>query len=85
MPVLGAVLTLHDQPTLRAGALSALSTDPRITVGEPQRGRLPVVLATDTRADDKALWRSLEELPGITHLELVTADFSDLTDLETTA
>lgn len=79
MPVLGAVLTLSDQPDLAAGTLSQLSADPRVTVGPPQRGRLPVVLSTDTRAEDKALWRSLEEQPGITHLELAYADFSDLT------
>jgi len=83
MPVLGAVLTLSDQVELRSAALAYLAGEPRIELGIAARGRQPIVLSTDSRAQDKALWRSLETLGGITHIELAFADFSDLQNEET--
>jgi nitrate reductase NapAB chaperone NapD len=81
MPVLSAVLTLSDEPQLRAEALAALSQQPKATVGaeQPYR-RLPIVLESSTRSEDKALWKWASALPGVLHTELVFADFSDLTD-----
>lgn len=78
MPVLSAVLTLRDDPVERATTLSLLSAEPRIDLGPMRRDRLPVVLATETRLEDKVLWRRIERLPGVAHVELVFADFSDL-------
>lgn len=78
MPVVSAVLTLSDSTLLRGDALRFLHSDPSLELGEPVRGRYPVVLCTDTRDHDKALWRSLQDHAGITHLELAFADFSDL-------
>ena len=78
MPVLGAVLVLDTAPERAAEALAILSTDPRVEVGPPCRERLPVVLTTTSRAEDRDLWDSLCALPGVTHLDLVFADFRDL-------
>ena len=83
MPVLGAVLTLSPQPELAAQARALLAGEPRIELGEPTRDRLPVVLSTHTRDEDRAVWRLLETWPGITHVELAFADFSDLQNEDT--
>lgn len=74
MPILSAVLTL---PTPEP-ALEQLQRRPEITIGPSAGSRVPVVLTTDTRAEDKALWDWIQSLPGLHHVELVFADFSDL-------
>lgn len=78
MPVLSAVLTLPDPQA----TLETLRSKPEVTVGPAQGPRFPVVLSTETREADKVLWRWLQDLPGVTHVELVFADFSDLHDQE---
>ena len=84
MPLLSAVLTLSPAPERRAALLAELSTDPRITLGPMQRDRLPLVLDTRTRAEDRAAWRALEGHPAVIAHELVFADFSDLHGAPTT-
>lgn len=74
MPVLSAVLTL---PKAEA-ALTAMAEKPEVAIGPPNGVRYPVVLSTDSREADKALWKWVQALPGVTHVELVFADFSDL-------
>lgn len=74
MPVLSAVLTLPDP----AAALTALASKPEVTIGPPKGVRYPVVLSTDSRQADKALWSWVQALPGVIHVELVFVDFSDL-------
>ncbi|MCB9743907.1 MAG: hypothetical protein H6740_15010 [Alphaproteobacteria bacterium] len=78
MPVVSAVLTLSAAPERRAALLAELSADPRVSLGPMQRDRLPLVLDTPTRAEDRAAWRSLERHPAVLAHELVFADFSDL-------
>ncbi len=79
MPVLSAVLTISNQPAARTAVLDQLAATPGVTVGEiADDVRVPVVLDTDTRAADKALWTQVSTLPGVLHVELVFADFSDL-------
>jgi len=78
MPVLGAVLTLSREPALRDGTVATLSADARVTVGDFSGDRLPVVLETDSRGEDKACWEVVSRLPGVLHTELAFADFSDL-------
>jgi len=79
MPVAGLVLTLCEDEDLRAFALEALAEDPRLTVGELQRGRkVPVVTATDSLEEQQEVWRSLEGLPGVLTLDLAFEDFSDV-------
>jgi hypothetical protein len=74
MPVLSAVLTLPEA----SAALAELATKPEVTVGTPNGPRYPVVLSTETRQADKALWKWVQALPGVAHVELVFVDFSDL-------
>jgi len=78
MPVLGAVLTLSRESAQRDGTVAALRTDDRVTLGDLAGSRLPVVLETDSRGEDKACWEAVTRLPGVLHAELAYADFSDL-------
>lgn len=79
MPVVSAVATLPADPALQARLLGVLHATDGVTVGPVQAGhRLPVVLESDDRSTDRALWRTVSSLHGLVHLELVTADFSDL-------
>ncbi|MFT5679176.1 MAG: nitrate reductase NapAB chaperone NapD [Myxococcota bacterium] len=78
MPVLSAVLTLTGSNDRRQAILSALSAEPRITLGDVHGHRLPVVLESRDRDEDKALWCWTAGLSGVLAAELVFADFSDL-------
>ena len=80
MPVLGVVVTLSEVAEARERALRFLRQSTAIETGVIERGRLPIVLNTYSRGEDKALWAALEGIDGITHLELTSADFSDLTE-----
>lgn len=78
MPVAGLVLSLHDDPALRRGALAALLADPRVTLGEPQGDALPIVTETDDIPTQDALWAEIENTPGVTAVALVCLDFEDV-------
>lgn len=78
MPISGLVLTLVAAPELRCRALAALSTDPRITLGEQRGDRLALVTETTTLGESRDLAESLIEIDGVALLEVVTVDFSDV-------
>ena len=84
MPVIGAVLHLDQNPEQRERALQYLNQHPRITLGHHQDGRLPIVLESDSKSEDKALWNELQAQSGVTFCSVVFADFSDV-NLEETA
>lgn len=78
MPVLAAVAHLRTEPELRLRALAGLSSLPGLTLGGLAGDRLPVVLCTDSRDADRSLWRAVQDTAGVAHVELVSADFSDI-------
>jgi len=78
MPILGAVVHLPQDSHTRLQVQSALAGMPGLTFGECQGDRLPVVVESDSRQQDKLRWDRLQALPGLAHVELDYADFSDL-------
>lgn len=78
MPIVSAVLTLSPDPALRAQTLAELAELPALTAATAHKDRLPVVVDTPDRGEDRAAWTMIESLPGVLHIELVFADFSDL-------
>jgi len=74
MPVSGLVLTLSsadgDDHAVRA-TLDALAADARVTVGPRADAKLPIALDTPGRAEDRAAWRWIEDLPAVRWIDLV--------------
>lgn len=82
MPLLAAVAHLDPHPDARLRALAALARIPGFCAGSPVEGRLPFVLESTDRDEDRERWEAVAATPGVMHLELVLADFSDLTSPE---
>ena len=78
MPVVGAVLELFSG----APVPDALLSDPRVALGERAGDRVPLVLTTDTRDEDRALLESVRDLPGVVDARVAFAWFADLSDSE---
>ena len=77
MPALGLVAHLPVEPGARLRVLASLAAMPGLTFGEVMGDRLPLVLESDGRAQDRQRWDALQATPGLVHLELACADFSD--------
>lgn len=77
MPICGAVLHLSGEWKRRKAALEALARDPRLTLGEANGNRLPVVLDTRDQREDDALWRELLAIDGVMHADVIVAALDD--------
>ena len=75
MPVSGLVVTLRDEPLERAQTLAAIAHQPQITTGVLEQNRLAIVVATDSRREDKRLWDWLGSLAGVSSLEVAFVGF----------
>lgn len=75
MPISAMLLTI--KPDDREKAIEALNADPRITVGEPQAWRIPVVLDTASVKEDRALVEALGRMPEISCIDVVMVDYSE--------
>jgi len=75
MPISALVVTLD--PALGEVAREVIATDPRVTLGEPQGNRLPVVTETETLSAGEELLRELGRIPGVLNVDVVGIDFSD--------
>lgn len=76
MPIVSAVI--YARPEHVGPLVAELTTDPRLTVAAPHADRFAMVADTTTRAEDKALWRGLEQHRDILRIELVVAQFDDI-------
>lgn len=81
MPIASAVITLDEDPELRARALAAMASEPRVTIGPPSGSAFPAVLETASGEEGEALLRALTNVPGVLLVAIVTVDTS--LDLET--
>jgi nitrate reductase NapAB chaperone NapD len=77
MPISALVVQLETQRAV-SSVEAQLSNDERITLGRPQGTRLPVVTETQTLRESRDLALDLEQLPGVLSVELVFANFEDL-------
>jgi nitrate reductase NapAB chaperone NapD len=78
MPVIGAVLHLDQDESRRQAALGFLKGHPGITLGEEVDRRLAVVMESDSRKEDKAVWEEVQAQTGVVFCSMVFADFSDV-------
>ncbi len=76
MIVSALVVTLTPDPVAGAVVMAELAQDPRLTLGEPIAGRLPVVVETDSTAAGAQLCDALSARPGVVRVDVVAIDFS---------
>ena len=80
MPISGLVITLSEDDDEQAEALQVLGADKRITVGERQRNRLPVVVETKSTGEGSRLVRrELLDIDGVVFVDVVSVNFEDTT------
>lgn len=78
MPISALVITLSSDPKEKQRAVEALSQDPRVTLGERQGARLPVVVETETTREGSRMVREeLLQIEGVVFVDVVMVDFSD--------
>ena len=77
MPVSGLVVTLCEEPQLRAAVFEAIGRDPRITVGVLEANRQAIVLDTASSDEDGQLWDWLNTLPGVMFVEVAFVGFEE--------
>ncbi|MEM9415075.1 MAG: hypothetical protein AAGA29_06290 [Planctomycetota bacterium] len=80
MPVSGLVVTLAHPGTDAEAAAAWLQGHPSFTVGEPDPSsprRLPVTLDTADRAEDKRLWKEMQDHPGIEFVDVACVFFEE--------
>lgn len=78
MAISGLVITLTDDPKVRAHAIASIEEHDRITVGDRQKNRLPVVLETESSREGSRLVReTLMDLEGVEFVDVVTVNFED--------
>lgn len=75
MTVSGLVLTLADDVIVRGHVLEALRQDPRVSCGEAQGLRLPVVTETESPQAGEALCEDLARIPGVLFVDVVSIVF----------
>lgn len=76
MPIVSAVL--YTRPEARESLMGLLKSDARIDIGTIWVDRVPIVVDTPNRAEDKQLWRTIEHHPDVLRVQLIFADFSDV-------
>ncbi|MDZ4754570.1 MAG: hypothetical protein SGJ11_08740 [Phycisphaerae bacterium] len=70
MAISGLVVTLHEDSAAADAAVSALSDDGRVSVGERFGRRVAIVAETGSVAEDRDLWDALLAIPGVEHLDV---------------
>lgn len=67
------------------GAVSAFVKHPGIEVGPQFGNRLPLVLETEDSSAGKALFHWINELPGVSHLDVTYVHFGSSVDADGTS
>ena len=80
MPISGLVVTLSDDEEEQKKALATLEADDRITLGELQENRQPLVLETEgIKEGSKMVRADLLDIDGVVFVDVVTVNFEDVT------
>lgn len=77
MPVSGLRITLVDDETIAQRALTALGDDDRVEIGVRNAAHVAAVVDTVDRDEDKHVWRWINELPGVRHVDVVFVSFDE--------
>lgn len=75
MPI--SSLVVHAEEPCRNSVCEQLNGHPAIEVVHVSERAIAIVTETPDDSVDKLLWRQIEEISGVTHLELVYHNFED--------
>jgi hypothetical protein len=81
MIVVSAIVQLADS-NAGAAALDELRADPRIEIGALRDRRVAVCAVSPTRGEDKRLWQTLQDRPGVSFIDFVFAAFDPPDDAD---
>jgi len=77
MPISSLAISLSRDAALADDAARSMEQHPRIEVGRRVGSRLPVVVDTPDREEDKAVWAWINQLPGVAFVDVVFVHFDD--------
>lgn len=80
MIVSALVLTLSEDPSVRARALEELGRHPCLSLGEPVDLRLPVVAETQDAGQGATLCDALGQWPGVARVDVVSIEIEEEPD-----
>lgn len=75
MPI--SSLLVHTREAHTSAVSARLSGHPAIEVAHTSADAIAIVTETPDDSVDKLLWHQIEEISGVTHLELVYHNFED--------
>ena len=75
MPISGLVITLSEQADLARSAVQQIRGNAQVRLGDREGRRIPLVLDTPDPSTDKRTWNWLNELPGVTWVDVVFIHF----------
>ena len=77
MTISGVILTLAEDPTLADEAMNWIHQAPELTVGHREGRRIAAVAETESPKADRRLWHTLQEQPGIAHVDITGVFFNE--------
>ena len=77
MTISGVILTLVDDPTLADQAMQWIRQAPELSLGHIDGVRIAAVAETESPQADRRLWHTLQEQPGIAHVDITGVFFDD--------
>lgn len=80
MPVSGLVVSLCDEPKLRAQTLDLIEREPRIITGALESNRLAIVTDTESSQEDRQLWNWLDSLSAVLLIQVAFVGFEQHED-----
>ncbi len=80
MPISGLVLTLNREESNQDEALSMIKQSDQIMLGPISGQKVPAVLDTPNKDENKKSLRWLESLPGIHHIDVVYVSLEEDSD-----
>lgn len=77
MPVSGLVITFSSDTADHSAVLEQLAREPTIELGDACGPKLPIVVDTDTREQDRTIWNWVRDLPGVAMVDVAFVGFED--------
>ena len=77
MVISALVLMLAPDPERRARVLAELAGDPRLSLGELVRDRLPIVAESGSAGEGTTLCDELADRDGVVRVDVVSIDFEE--------